>query len=71
MLKKYVAFLFLKWYSIIRKENKAEHEARFFNGLFCIALIVLFVLIVFLGIKAVTNGQENNELYKQYLYQER
>ena len=43
----------------------------FFNGLFCIALIVLFVLIVFLGIKAVTNGQENNELYQQYIYQER
>lgn len=43
----------------------------FFNGLFCIALILLFVLIVFFGIKAVTNGQQNNELYKQYLYQER
>ena len=43
----------------------------FFNDLFCIALIVLFVLIVFLGIEAVTNGQENNELYQQYIYQER
>ena len=30
-----------------------------------------FKLIVFIGIKAVTEGQQQNELYNQYLYQER
>lgn len=43
----------------------------FFNGLFCIVLLIIFVIIIFAGIKAVTEGQQQNELYKQYLYQER
>lgn len=43
----------------------------FFNGLFCIVLLIVFVLIIFLGIKAVTNGQKQVDVYQQYLYQER
>lgn len=43
----------------------------FFNGLFCIALILIFILIIFIGIKAVSNGQENNETIRTYLKQER
>lgn len=43
----------------------------FLNGIFCLFLIVVFILIIFIGIKAVSEGQRNNETIKQYLYQER
>ena len=43
----------------------------FLNGIFYIFLLIVFILIITVGVKAVSEGQKNNETIRQYLYQER